>query len=308
MVPTVVMEKQKQTVTRYRHETRERAVVVYREVPEKKTVEEEYTVMIPQKRTRTVEVAIDRPVAQNLELRTTTLTPHTETRQTTQTVCRMVPVEVEKTICEVVNPCAGERSPAVRPAEAENSPRDLIRTVSYTAGTNTEKTATEVAATSTDRDPNEPPPPPRRTVNEPPAGTACDSCGTPACDSCAPCCPQVVRRNIKVTCMRPVSQQETIEYPVTQFQPNVQSRAISYNVLESRKESREEEYTVEVPEKRTRTREVTVMRTVPVEKKEKYQVTVPYQEQIEVSVPRLHWVPQAVTVPTPVFDCGGCGW
>ena len=116
MVPKVVMEKQKRTVTRYRHETRERTVVVNREVPEKKTVEEEYTVMMPQQRTRTVEVMVDRPVAQNLELRTTTMTPHTETRQTTQTVCRMVPVEEVRTSLrsrQILVP-ASDRPPPVR--------------------------------------------------------------------------------------------------------------------------------------------------------------------------------------------------
>jgi hypothetical protein len=78
-------------------------------------------------------------------------------------------------------------------------------------------------------------------------------------------------------------------------------------MLEPRKESREEEYTVEVPQKRTRTREVTVMRTVAVEEKEQYQVTLPYQEQIEVSVPRLRWVPQTITAPPATPNCGGCG-
>ena len=56
----------------------------------------------------------------------------------------------------------------------------------------------------------------------------------------AACRPEVVRRNVRVTCLRPVSQQETVEYPVTRFEPNVQSREISYNVLEPRKETREE--------------------------------------------------------------------
>jgi hypothetical protein len=284
----VVMEKQKMTVRRYRNETRERLVTVYRRVPEGQSVEEEYTVMVPQTRLRNVDVTINEPVPQSIELRTTTMTPITETRQATQTVCRMIPVQQERTVCEVVYPSCAERSPTPPTPTTENQVRNSIRTVAFARSANG------------DRDPNAPPPPPtanQPSANPPPAGAACDSCGAPAsCDTCTPCCPQVVRRVVKVTCMQPISEQQTIDYPVTRFEPNVQARTVGYNLLEPRTETRVEEYTVDVPEKRTRTRDVTVWRTVPVEKKEQYQVTVPYKEQIEVTVP---------CAPPPA-NCGGC--
>jgi hypothetical protein len=304
LVPQVVMEKHKKTVVRYRRETRERPVTVYREVPEKKTVEEEYTVMVPQQRTRTVEVSVDHPVGQNLELRTTTMTPRTEVRQATRTVCRMVPVEEERTIYEVVSPCGGGRS-GDRPAAEENGSRTAIRTVALERRGDAEPLAL-AAAGNPQWDRSEPPPPP--SGNGAAGNAPCATCGTPTCGNCAPACPpQVVCRTVKVTCMRPVPRQETVDYPVTKFQPDVDTRQVSYNILESRKEFREEQYTVEVPQKRTRTREVTVTRTVPVQDKEKYQATIPYREEIEVSVPRLRWVPQAIPAPPPTFDCGGCG-
>jgi hypothetical protein len=295
LTPQTVIEKQIRTVTRYRNENRERRVTVYRQVPETKTVNEEYTVMVPQSRSRTVDVTVKQPVAQNIELRTTTMTPFTDTRQTTQTVCRMIPVQQERTVCEVVYPGCPQQSPAAGSPSTENRPRDPFRNVAYT------RTASD------DRDPNAPPPANQpanqSSANQSPSGAACESCGTSACGTCTACCPQFVRRVVKVTCMQPISEQQTVEYPVTRFEPSVQARAISYNLLEPRTETRVEEYTVDVPEMRTRTREVTVMRTVPVEKKEQYQVTVPYKQRIEVSVPCVRWVPAE---PPPPADCGGC--
>ncbi len=49
-VPQIVFENRTITVARYRHETRERMVLVNRDVPVIKNIEEEYTVMVPQTR------------------------------------------------------------------------------------------------------------------------------------------------------------------------------------------------------------------------------------------------------------------
>ena len=76
------------------------------------------------------------------------------------------------------------------------------------------------------------------------------------------CAPAVIQRKVCVTCMKPVVQQETIEYPVTHFQPKPRSETVSFYEYQTEKVAREEEYTVEVPQQRVRTREVTVMQTV----------------------------------------------
>ena len=76
--------------TRYRSEVRQRMVTVYRDVPTTRTVQEEYTVMVPQTRTRTVAETINHPVYGDIQLRTTAMTPEVDVRQTTQTVTQMV--------------------------------------------------------------------------------------------------------------------------------------------------------------------------------------------------------------------------
>ena len=78
-------------------------ITVYRDVPTTKTVEEEYTVMVPEVRRRTVEDTINRPVYRDIELRVTAMAPQIETRQATRTVCRMVPVQKERTVSETAD-------------------------------------------------------------------------------------------------------------------------------------------------------------------------------------------------------------
>ena len=51
LAPQWVTEYCPQTIAHYRRETRERSIVVYRDVPFIKTIEEAYTVMVPETRT-----------------------------------------------------------------------------------------------------------------------------------------------------------------------------------------------------------------------------------------------------------------
>ena len=103
LVPQTVIEYCPKTVTRYRQETRQRMITVYRDVPTTKTVEEEYTVMVPEVRRRTVEDTINRPVYRDVELRITDMAPQIEARQATRTVCRLVPVQEERTVYETAD-------------------------------------------------------------------------------------------------------------------------------------------------------------------------------------------------------------
>ena len=112
LAPQWVTEYCPQTITHYRRETRERSIVVYRDVPFIKTIEEAYTVMVPETRTRTVVETINHPVYRDIELRKTTMTPQIEAREASHTVCRMVPFQEERTVCEVVDRVAST-GPAV---------------------------------------------------------------------------------------------------------------------------------------------------------------------------------------------------
>lgn len=92
LVPQTVTEYRTQTVTRYRPEVRERMVTVYRQVPATETIEEEFVVMVPETRTRTVTDTINTPVYGDIQLRVTKMASQVEPRQRTQTVTRMISV------------------------------------------------------------------------------------------------------------------------------------------------------------------------------------------------------------------------
>lgn len=83
-VPQIVFENRTILVARYRHEIRERTALVNRDVPVIKNIEEQYTVMVPQTRTRTVEDTINHPIYRDISLRKTDMTPQIETRQATR--------------------------------------------------------------------------------------------------------------------------------------------------------------------------------------------------------------------------------
>ena len=171
LVPQWVIENRPQTVTRYRRETRERTIVVYRDVPFTKTIEEAYTVMVQQPRTRTVEETINHPVYRDIELRKTTMVPQIEAREASHTVCRMVPVQEERTVCEVVDRVA-TAGPAV------------IRMAGYQRESPAAVAVPPPPTAASDR--NAPPPPPTTPPPAAPAVAAAgNACCQPACDVCA---------------------------------------------------------------------------------------------------------------------------
>jgi hypothetical protein len=120
-VPQIVFENRTITVAKYRHETHERMVLVSREVPVIKNIEEEYTVMVPQTRTRQVEDTINHPLYHDIELRKTDMTPQIEARQATHTVCKLVSFQEEKTVYDTVNRCDQNISATPSPT-AQNAP------------------------------------------------------------------------------------------------------------------------------------------------------------------------------------------
>jgi hypothetical protein len=212
-------------------------VTVYRDVPTTQTIEEQYTVMVPETRTRTVADTIYRPVYGDIELRTTSMVSAVEPRQGTYSVTRLVPVQEERTTCDCGPRCT---------------------TCGWTAPVAT--------------DPNAPPPPPD-------AASSGGTCSSGCCNSC--CAPQ----KTCVTCWKPVCQQVTVPYAVTEFTPEARLSTVSFCEYKPETQLREESYEVLVPETRTRARNITVMRTVAEERPEQYTVMVPYEQRIQVPVP-----------------------
>jgi hypothetical protein len=272
-------------VTRFRPELRDHSVVTYRTVPEVKNVEEPYTVMVAQTRTRTVEDVVNHPVYHDITLQTTRLVPHTETRQATRTVCRNVPVQEERTVCEVTGhwqsaPLAGAPAAPASLREEQVSPPpppSLAPNVTAPAHAKTE-------------------PPPAIAAAPPVLAGACGGCET--CSGPV-WVPEVVQRKVMVTCMKPVVEQQPYEYAVTRVTPEVQSRTVAFQEFEPEKRTHEEQYTVYVPETRLRTRQVTVWHSVPEKRTEQYTAMVPYDAVDEAPAAAPPPPPQTAARP----DC-----
>jgi hypothetical protein len=265
LVPQMVTEHETKTIVSYRPETRQRMVTVYRDVPTTKTIEEEYTVWVPQTRMQTVVDTINHPVYGDIELRKTTMTPRVEARQATLTVTRLAPFQEVRTqwaIDDSCPTCAASGLPAPPPSRATLPDKSPAGNMDANA-----------------------PPAPRGALSVPDpieSGGACDTCSVS------------VPRKVCVTCWRPVSHQEKVEYPLTNFQPNSRMETVSFYEYKPETKTREVPYVVQVPETRTRTREISVMRTVAEQQPEKYTVMVPYQERIDVPVLRCRYVEQTV--------------
>ena len=98
MVPTMVTETRRVSVTEYRTERRQRNVTVMRQIPETKTMTREYTVMVPETRTRTENYTVMKPVTREVTREYTVNVPVKETRQGTRRVCRTIPVNETRTV------------------------------------------------------------------------------------------------------------------------------------------------------------------------------------------------------------------
>ena len=88
------------TVTECRPEVRQRKVTVCQQVPETKAVQRTCTIMVPETRKRTEKYTVCKPVMREETREYTVMVPHTETRQGTRQVCKMVPVKEKRIVCE----------------------------------------------------------------------------------------------------------------------------------------------------------------------------------------------------------------
>lgn len=98
LCPTYVTEQRKIRTVECRPEIRERKVVEYRQVCETKMVERTSTVMVPERRTKTVECVVNVPVWKDVTKEYTVMVPHREKREGTRKVCKMAPVTEKRTV------------------------------------------------------------------------------------------------------------------------------------------------------------------------------------------------------------------
>lgn len=137
------------------------------------------------------------------------------------------------------------------------------------------------------------------------------SCGNPcgACDPCAPVCkcrcwvPNVVQKEIEVTCMKAVQVEEPCTYQVTVCKPVTKTCKVKVCDFEQVPATREVCYTVCVPKTYTKTEHVTTCRYVPVKETKSYTVMVPYQVQKPVTVRVCKMEPKTIRVPVCPTSC-----
>jgi len=259
-VPQIVTEKRTVEMVQCSEEVRQRTCTVYRRVPETKTVEREYTVMVPQTRTKTVNYTVCKPVWEEVERQYTVMVPPTETRQATRRVCKMQPVTTTRTVC--VDKGHWEKRCVEVPCRCA---RRLLRHRGRLHGC---------------------------------CGDGCT--GTDCCGTTTRLrrvwVPEVVEQEVKATCYKPVWEEVPCEYTVTVCKPQTRTCRVRVCRMQSEQCTREVKYTVCVPEKRTCRREVTVCKWVPEEKTVSYTVRVPHKVEKEIEVRVCRMVPKTVEV------------
>jgi hypothetical protein len=206
-------------------------VTVYRDVPTTESVQEEYTVMVPETRTRTVADTTIHPVYGDIQLRTTSMTPEVDVRQATQTVTEMVAVQEQR----VANcGCSPASPPSATPEETPANPPPARS--DSTSSTST--TETQVGGA---------------------CNTCCNPCLCPVCVTCwKPVSHQVTVR-YPVTRFTPNSRVDTVAFyeyqPETKFRqeayvvqvPETRSRTRHFTVMRPVAEQQPERYTITVP-------------------------------------------------------------
>ena len=223
----MVTEYQTQCVVRYRPQVCQRMVTVYRDVPTDKTVEEQYTVLVPQQRTRTVSDVVNRPVYGDIQLRTTRMIPEVDVRQASYTVTQMVPVQEERVARPACCATAAPPSPARRP----DPPATCRRRRSHAA-------AASVAGG---------------------CNGCCEPCPCKVCVTSWKPVPQQVRVQYPLTRFKPESRLDTVSFyeykPETRLReesyvvqvPETKTRTRHITVMRTVAEQRPEQYTVMVP-------------------------------------------------------------
>ena len=96
---------------------------------------------------------INHPVYRDIELRKTTVTPQIEAREASRTVCRMVPVQEERTVCEVVDRVASTGPTVFRTAGYQRESTAVVETLPPPPTAGQSKCAVSVPESGTSHSP-----------------------------------------------------------------------------------------------------------------------------------------------------------
>ena len=233
----------------------------------------------PETRERTVTVYHQVPETRTVAIECTVLARETRTRPVTVTVCKPVLRTVEQQ-CTVMVP------------HTEN--REQVRTVCQMVSVKETVTVCEASGHWETR----------AVASSCGCGGSCGgncgcggSCGQACATNCRVWVPELARRQVEVTCMKPSYVQQTYQCPVTVCRPEVRTRTVQVCETQREQVTQQIAYTVCVPQKHVENRQVTTFRCVAEERKEPYTVMVPYQEQHQVQVQVCKMVAQKVQVP-----------
>ena len=303
MVPTIVTETRKIAVTKYRNEERTRNYTVMKNVPETKTREISKTEMIPEVRTRTIEFTERKAVTTDKEINYTVQVPQTLTKTLRWTV--RLPVRTAREVSYTIN---------VPSLEARTGTRKVCR---YVPVTKTRSITEDQGHWETQAVPQQ------LTSDKSEDGKCCDQ--QPGCTALKKVwVPNVVTRDIEVTCNERMFEDQEYTYNVKVFVPEVRTKTVydcSFVTEERTKDieytackpetrtktiqvtsyisvpkTREVQYTAMIPQVKTATEEYTVMKQVPETRTSKCTVSVPYTEEQEVPVKVCRMVAKTIKV------------
>jgi hypothetical protein len=114
--------------------------------------------------------------------------------------------------------------------------------------------------------------------------------------------PNVVQKQVVVTCMKPTYEEVPYEYSVTRCRPEKRTKTIRVCKMEYEIQKREVEYTVCVPKTEMRKMQVTTYKCITEERKISCTVMVPYTEEVQVCRRVCRMVPKTIKVPA----CNPC--
>jgi len=219
LVPTVVTEMRTICVTKCRPEVRQYTYTVMRQVPETREIPYEYTVMVPEQRVRTEQYTVCVPVQRVVEQPYTVMVPEQRVRTEQYTVCVPVQRVVEQPYTVMV---------------PTTETRTATRTVCKMVPETVMKTVYECAGHWEER------------CIEQPVTCAPATCAPATCApvTCAPktyrvWVPEMIAKQVPVTCMKPAYFEEQYNYCVTVCRP--EQRVQQVTICEYKQECRTRE-------------------------------------------------------------------
>ncbi len=143
----------------------------------------------------------------------------------------------------------------------------------------------------------------------------CRPCTCTPAKACAPATvvqtckvwvPNIVQKQVQVTCLKPVWVDEPCERLVTVCQPERRTCTVRLCQCMLEKRTRTVQYTVCVPKRQVRTEQVTVCKCVAEPQVRQCTVLVPHEVEKEVQVAVFRMVPKTVKVPVCLCPTTAC--